>query len=589
MKKLLSLVILPFLLVIVGVPVVCAKDNALPAKVEGVTPKATGEDVLPNVPLTANMLYLLLSSEISAQRGNWQNAYMVNFELAKKTKDYRLAQRATEIALKAGANQDAFNATRLWVALAPNSEDAARFYLGLILYSADLSAAQPILAQKLKTAPVKERAIMMYQIQRLLSSLPKKAEAFALLDALLAPYNDMYESHVALSQAALANGNRHRAMSEADKALVLAPESTLALLVWAKASEDKKAVVEKLATFLQAQPQTHNVRLIFARTLIQIDQFSRARQEFKILLKAGYEKPLVLQALALIALNANETKLAKSYFEQYVVLMEKTEETKKEARLTMLRLADVESKEGNLEKAMAWLDKIVAIPVRDKTYAAAQLHRAQLFESKGDLPRALQVLDEAISSEKDDNHKQELILAKSMLLRKAGRNAESYATLTAGVEAFPESVRLLYDYGLQAERQGDVDVMTSAMRKVITLDPQYFHAYNALGYTLLERGGSLSEAKMLIEKAVEMAPNNPYVLDSMGWLYFKLGQLPEAELWLRRAYAKRKETEIAAHLGEVLWVRGKKEEAKAIWKKALEKAADSAVLQETFKRLNVTF
>ena len=160
-------------------------------------------------------------------------------------------------------------------------------------------------------------------------------------------------------------------------------------------------------------------------------------------------------------------------------------------------------------------------------------------------------------------------------------------TVTPRHSRFPEDTELLYEQALLAEKLGRHEEMEQLLRRVMVLKPDQQHAFNALGYSLAERNLRLAEARELIGRALEMAPGDPYITDSLGWVEFRLGRREEAERLLREAYQRRPDTEIGAHLGEVLWALGRQEEARRIWRESLARDADNEVLQETLRRLKV--
>jgi len=176
-------------------------------------------------------------------------------------------------------------------------------------------------------------------------------------------------------------------------------------------------------------------------------------------------------------------------------------------------------------------------------------------------------------------------VAEAQLLRDANRTGDAYDLLGRALRDDPEQPELLYDYALTAEKLERYDVLESNLRKLIEVRPEHAHAYNALGYSLAERNTRLPEAKKLIEKALELAPEDYFIIDSMGWVLYRQGDLKGAAEQLRRAYLGRPDAEIGAHLGEVLWVMGDRGEADRVWQESLKTAPDNETLQKTIKRL----
>ncbi len=179
------------------------------------------------------------------------------------------------------------------------------------------------------------------------------------------------------------------------------------------------------------------------------------------------------------------------------------------------------------------------------------------------------------------------LVAESNVLREVKRWPEAHAVLVGANQRFPSDTDLLYEQAMMAEKLARTDEMERVLRQVIELKPDHHHAYNALGYSLAERNVRLPEARELVRKALEMAPGDPFITDSMGWVEFRLGNHAAALAHLQRAYASRPDTEIAAHLGEVLWAMGQRDEARRVWREGRSRDADNEVLRETLTRLQV--
>jgi Flp pilus assembly protein TadD len=250
----------------------------------------------------------------------------------------------------------------------------------------------------------------------------------------------------------------------------------------------------------------------------------------------------------------------------------------------MLILSQLAEERGDLKAALQWVDKI---PADDpKVALSAQLRRAQLVAKQGDLAGARKLL--ATLKAGDEGGQAQVVLTEAALLRDAGKADEAYALMAAAAKRFPANTDLLYDYALMAEKAGHMDVMEATLRQVMAQAPDNHHAYNALGYSLAERNVRLQEAFQLIDKAMKMAPGDPFIMDSMGWVQYRLGNLNEAEAQLRRAYALRNDPEIAVHLGEVLWRKGQQADARKLWREARAKDPKNDALRATLARLNLS-
>ncbi|MCX7272821.1 MAG: tetratricopeptide repeat protein [Burkholderiales bacterium] len=215
----------------------------------------------------------------------------------------------------------------------------------------------------------------------------------------------------------------------------------------------------------------------------------------------------------------------------------------------------------------------------------ALLRRAVLMARDGRLDAARELLRGTTAA--TNRERVQLISAEAQLLRDANRGAEAFEILDQALERLPNNPELLYDQAMAAERIDRLEAMEKSLRKLIELKPDHAHAYNALGYSLAERGLRLPEAQVLIEQALKLMPDDGHILDSMGWVLYRRGQLEKAADYLVRAYQQRPEADIAAHLGEVLWKMGRVDEARKLWAEARSREPDNQTLKETLARLNV--
>lgn len=564
-------------------PVAPATPAAAPTPAAEAIAKATPPgDKLPSVELTSDLFYKLTKAELDFKRGQWQSAYVTMMVLAQQTRDPRLARRASEMALSAKQGNEAMSAIRLWRELAPDSDEAAQYFLGFAVLGDDLGEAETLFAQRLKTAPPNGRPLLMFQMQQFLLRAKDKAAAFALMERVLKPYLNAQESHLVLAQGANAAGDAERARAEAKKALDLKPDSELAALTIAQMLQDLDGAQKLFAGFLQKYPGAREVRSAYARLLVEQKQYDQAREQFLILLKDQPDNPGTLYALGIMSLQGQDPKSAEDYFKRYIAVLDNAPDPERDPSKALMLLAQIAEERGDLDGALAWLDKIDS----DDAHAAlqARLKRAHLTARKGDVDGARAQLKEIAAT--DQAEQVQVLQTEGQLLRDSGRAVEAFKTLQDGVLRFPNSPDLMYDYALAAEKLGKVDAMETALRKVIESVPDNHHAYNALGYSLADRNVRLDEAYELIDKALKMAPGDPYIMDSMGWVLFRMGKLKEAEQSLRQAYALRGDAEIAVHLGEVLWKQGDKAGAAKMWREARDKDPKNDALRSTLARLN---
>lgn len=533
--------------------------------------------------LSEEILYKYLSAEIAEQRGNWRSAYVTMLSIAQQTRDPRVARRAMEVAISAKQSGEALAAIRLWRDLAPHSEEAMQYHLGLIVLSDNLAEAQPILAQHLKETQPQLLGPTLLQIQRLLTRAKDKKAAFALLENLAAPYKTVPESHLALAQAAFLQGDAQRAKAEVQKALALAPSSELAALTLAQVTVDKQEAAKALSGFLAGYPDSREVRLAYARILIELKQYEQARAEFKTLLTSKPDDLTALYALGLLGAQSDNLDEAEIYLKQYLAALDAQPDEDRDPSQALLLLAQIAEERDDTQEALQWLEQVE--PDSPQAYLSALIKRAQLIAKGGNTAAARKLLREHPAE--GEAERTQMIAAEAQLLQSLSQTAEAMSVMESGLKRFPDNTDLLYEYAMLAEKMGKLDTMESSLRKLIKLAPNNQHAYNALGYSLADRNIRLQEAFELISKALTLAPEDPFIMDSMGWVQFRLGRLKEAEALLRRAYELRPDAEIAAHLGEVLWTKGQKEDAKNLWREANSKDPKNDTLKSTLARLQV--
>lgn len=559
-----------------------SKKHPVLRKTGATTGEQKPEDPLPSLDLSEELLYKLLTSEIAFQRGDWQTAYVTLLSIAQQTRDPRIARRAAEMALSAKQADEALNAVRLWRSLAPNSDEATQYYLSFIILSDNLAEAQPILEQRLAEARPQTRGLLAFQMQRLLARAKDKAAAFAMLEKILAPYLDLPEARLALAQGAYASGDSQRARAEAQAALKLKPDSELAILALVQVTTDRAESAQLLADFVAKFPKAREVRMAYARMLIEHKQYAKARSEFETLLKEQPQDLTSLYALGVLGVETKDFKAAENYLTTYLKLLSAKPEDERDPTQALLLLAQIAEERNDNEAVLKWLSQIEP----GEAYLNAQIKRAQIIAKRGDMAGARKLLHETDAS--GEREQAQLVIAEGQLLRDANQLQESLKVYRDGIKQFPTNTDLLYDYAMAAEKGSQWDVMESTLRKIMELAPNNQHAYNALGYSLAERNIRLEEAHSLIEKALKLAPDDPFILDSMGWVQFRLGKLQEAEDSLRRAYEMRPDVEIAAHLGEVLWVKGQKDAAQKLWRDAQTRDPQNDTLKSTLARLNVS-
>jgi tetratricopeptide (TPR) repeat protein len=542
--------------------------------------------ILPAVELTPELLQKLLQSEFAAQAGEWQSAYATLLALARQTRDPRLARRAMEVALEAKQAPETLAAIRLWRDLAPKAEEPNHYFLRFIAFSDDLSEAQTLLRARLEKAAPHERGYVILQMQQILRYAKDKSAAFVVLEQLLAPYPEWIESRLALAQAAFLKGDTQRALREARAARAIKPASEEAVLTHVLLISDTRAAMKELQDYLAVYPKAYQVRMELARKMLDQHEYSKSRGEFELLLKSEPKNLSTLYVLGVVAMYEKDGVAAEKYFTGWLAASAENPGSDRDPGQVYSWLSQIAEERGDTEAALNWLIRMAGNDSRQNSQFNLQLRRAALMAKAGKLPEARAVL-KALRADGTDE-KVQVVMTEAQILRSANQPLQAFQVLEAGLKRFPNNHDLLYDYALAAEKLDRWQVMETALRQLMVLVPGEHNAYNALGYSLAERNIRLPEALVLIEKALKLAPDDPYIMDSLGWCQFRMGNLKESEQTLRRAYDLRADPEIAVHLGEVLWRKGQKDEAQKFWREAQSKDPKSDALKNTLVRFNVS-
>ena len=531
---------------------------------------------LPNMELNGGMLYEFLLAEVALQRGNVGLAAQAYVDLAKKTRDPRVAKRATEIALYARMSGIATESARIWLETEPQSAQALQTLTGLLVSTNRLNEAQPYL-KSLLVSGGRSPADGFLQLNRLLGSNPDKAATLRTIQGLATAFPDLPEAKFAIAQAALAAGQDPLALVQVREAASMRPDWELAALFEARLLQKTSvsAARERLAAYLKRNPKAREARMSYARALVAEQKLPEAHAEFQRLLTEFPDNPDVVYAVGLLAFQLNDYPAARQSLERLLTMNFRDRNT---LRLYLGQIAEEEKK---LPDALRWYGEVT----RGEQYLNAQLRYAQVLAKQGNLEGARSHLRQVGAA--NAQQKGQLVLAEAALLRDAKREREAFDLVAGALGEQPDNPDLLYDYAMLAEKIDRIDAMETSLRKLIVLRPDHAHAYNALGYSLADRNQRLPEAKQLIEKGLSLAPNDAFILDSMGWVFYRMGDNKTAIEYLRRAFAMRPDAEIAAHLGEVLWANGERVEAEKIWSDAMRQYPGNEVIASTIKRLKL--
>ena len=543
---------------------------------------------LPDVTLTSSVLFRILASEISAQRGQYQPAANTMLDLARETGDPRLSRRALEFFLASGNLSGALDAARVWLRQTPNDVEAVSTEMALAAAAGQTAGLTETLKKKIQSAANKKDAIG--QALGILGRMPDRKAAFQILDQALTDSGVKHTlaAHIALADMALAAGDASRALAEARLALAFSPrseEAAMRVFEYGLRVDPQQALKEARA-FLRANPGARRLRLMLASQLSDSKDFDGALQELADMQRRAPEDFDLLYMQAQVAYRAKRLDQARAFLEQFVSVQSQRQKATvpgstdagsalADAYLLLSRIAE---DQGRYDDAVADLSRIEEPSAR----YSSRLRQASIRARQGRVDEALAMIDAA--NAQDDEEALIGALTVSQILRDASRIPEAIKRLRAADQALPESLEIKYELAMLEEKQNNLKEMERLLREVIELDPGHAHAYNALGYSFADRNIRLKEASDLIARALEISPNDPFILDSMGWVKFRQGDDAEALKYLERAYGMRPEADIAAHLGEVLWKLGRKDEARKVWSEAFAKDPKKTTLAETMRR-----
>ena len=534
-------------------------------------PDSTSSAVLPKQDLTPRILYELVLAEIAGARGQLGLAAEAYLDLARTTRDPRVARRAAEVALYARRYDMALEAARLWSDIEPNSPQPHQMVIGLLAATGRTDDLVADLAQQFAGAG-KQTGDQLMELNRLLARYPDKQAARRLVDKLTEPYLSMAEAHFARAQAAHAAGDEAGAAADLDRAIALRPNWEQAVLARAQMTTDGAETARVLSAFVAATPKAKDARLAYARSLVAEKRYTEARREFQTLLADHNDNGDVVYAVAVLSLQLNDMDEAETQLKRLVGMQHNESDS---ARVYLGQIAEERKR---FDEALKWYGEVGT----GSQYVPARMRMAHVFVRQEKLDEARRTLQETTAA--SPSERAQLLIAESQLLRDAGRNDDAYAVLVDGLAAHPDQPELLYEAGLLAERVGNFEVGEADLRRLIKLKPDYAHAYNALGYSLADRNQHLDEAQQLIDKALELAPDDPFILDSKGWVLFRRGDAIGAVDVLTKAFKLRADPEIAAHLGEVLWTLGRQDEARVTWGDAMKASPGNEVLVGTVKK-----
>ena len=508
----------------------------------------------PEYPTEALLDFLI--AEMAAQRGDVESAISMYTRIARELKDPHVARRAVETAIRARSYGRALEGAGLLLELDPESTLAREIIAALLGNEGDIAKARERLAALLDKSV--NRAALLMHLSHFFTKFADKAAVLEATRALIAPYDSMAESHYAIGVAALVAGNTELASEEANQTLQRRAGweqgAILKAQVLRKSSPDQ--IVPFYTSFVAEYPHAREVRMQLGRELASDRKLAEAREQFREAERWNRMDPQPAYAIGLLSLQLED------YSEAQVAFQRALKAGYRDTAALYLGMGQAAEGLKRTDEAIAWYKQ-----VDSGDWVRAQLKIATLLAREQGLPAGREYLQRIEPRTSEDRI--QIVQVEAQLLRDSKAWKETFEMLNKAVAAYPDSLELRYDLAMAAERVDRLDVLEAELRRVIEMKPDYAHAYNALGYTLAEKTERLAEARELIEKAVKLAPEDPFILDSLGWVHYRLGNVEEALKHLQLAYSARPDPEIAAHLGEVLWKVGQRDEAQKIWRAAL--------------------
>ena len=537
--------------------------------------------------LDAVLFYQILLGELNVREGSAGSGFSIMLDAARKTRDPALFQRAVDIALQARSGEAALQAAQTWKKELPQALEPNRYILQILLALNRIEEAGHALASSLNELPLSEQTAAIISVPGVFGRVQDKILAAtvvekALQKALTQPQTTasawttigrMRRDAGQIPQAVEAAVKGHGADPQAQGPLVL----SLSLI--SNASSTLKPILDAAMKKEASAP----LRLGYVRSLIGLQLIPDALAQLSLLNNKFPDFADGWLVHGLLLFENNRPLDATKSLETYIQLTAQSKDTEQlvgrvEALVALSKMAQ---RQGQIEKAKFWLTQMPANA--DPLKLASR--QADLLTQQGQLEQARMTLAQVKTNTAEQALKKNL--AQSLWLRENGLAPEAYLLVKNALTTSPNNAELQIELALICEKLKKYEEMETLLRQLMISNPKEPHAFNALGYSLADRNLRLDEARQLINKAVELSPQDPFIQDSLGWVAFRQGEHLQALQILRAAYKIRPDAEIAAHLGEVLWTIGQSQEATAIWREGLQLKADNETLQETLKRLKI--
>ncbi|MGQ9830761.1 MAG: tetratricopeptide repeat protein [Thermochromatium sp.] len=542
------------------------------------TPAADGPPILkptepkPVAGLTADQVYHVLVAEVAGRQGDMRLAFTHYLKAAELTRAPELAELAVRAAISAEDEAAAGEAMRLWLTLAPNAPDAHQVAAFLRLKAGDREGTL-IHLQRLVELSGQGGETAFARAATILGDLPIPEERVAMMESLVERFPESADAQQALAVLAASVSQHAVAERAARRAMELRPNwnQPRLFLVRLLLSEGKRLEARALLeSFVETNPGDRALKMLYGQLLVEEREFSTARTVFEQMLRDYPKDPDILFAVGILSLQLEDLAGARLYFGR----LYETGQRQDEAAFYLGQTAE---RAEDLTTALYWYTKVNGTNGND-----ARIRVAFLRAKRGEVTQAREILQRM--RDQDPDNAIQLFMVEAEILDAVQRPDEARSVYDAALAVFPGDDTLLYARGLHAIKHGQIELGERDLRQIIAADPEHADALNALGYTLADQTDRFEEALELIERAHALKPEEPAILDSLGWVYYRLGDLERALDYLQRANALLQDGEIAAHLGEVLWALGRRTEAWAVWDKAIDADPEHPYLQKVVGR-----
>ena len=544
---------------------------------------AVAPDAISNSKMNADSMLMILLGELKLTQGEPGAAYSLMLEAAKKTGDAQLFNRAVEIALNARSGPPALEAAKAWKQAFPKSREANRFVLQIMVALNQLPESLMPLRTDLLLSPEEDQVKAINGIVQIYAQAQDKELATAVVEQALVPFVDKpltaAASWTTIGRMKVAAKKLPEALDAAKKATAKDSKAIepglLALELFSLGSSEAEELLQKV---IQTADNAMPLRLSYARILIDNQ---RTKEALAQLVNITEKSPALSEAWLLqaaVLIDGGQDDEAKNVLLRFVAL-EKDKENNTGLSQAYLMLSQITLRQKKTSESEEWLNKIED----PEALAQVQIQRANLLASRGEISKARALIQQLPNI--TPQAKRTRLQAEVKLLRDYKMYEQTYQVLLSATKETPDDLELRYELAMMAERLNRVDEMERLLKSVIEAKPDFFHAYNALGFALADRNIRLKEARELIVTALEFAPDDPMITDSLGWVEYRMGNKVAALAILERAYEIKNDAEIGAHLGELYWVLGRKDEALKVWREAKKLAPTNEILMETLKRL----